>query len=125
MVEAARRYNMYGQITFRVAQEMRKPEVADFFAKLIQRTSPKSYAQAYGEVFVTTKFLENFCGDQARADCFGLLASTAGVCWQTCAQLLASNALPLACGGLQRPAHAGRYARQTATNLTTWQQRQR
>ena len=57
---------MYGDITFRVTEQMRKPEVADYFAKLIQRTSPKSYAQAYGEVFVTTKFLENFCGDQVR-----------------------------------------------------------
>jgi hypothetical protein len=55
---------MYGDITFKVAEQMRKPEVADYFAKLIQRTSPKSYAQAYGEVAVTTRFLENFCGDQ-------------------------------------------------------------
>ena len=28
------------------------------------RTSPKSYAQASGEVRVTRKFLENFSGDQ-------------------------------------------------------------
>jgi 1-pyrroline-5-carboxylate dehydrogenase len=55
---------MYGNITFKVAEQMRKPEIADYFAKLIQRTSPKSYAQASGEVYVTTKFLENFCGDQ-------------------------------------------------------------
>lgn len=39
-------------------------QVSDFFAKLIQRVSPKSYQQAHGEVFVTQKFLENFCGDQ-------------------------------------------------------------
>jgi 1-pyrroline-5-carboxylate dehydrogenase len=57
---------MYGDITFKVAEQMRKPDVADYFAKLIQRTSPKSYAQAFGEVHVTTKFLENFCGDQVR-----------------------------------------------------------
>lgn len=55
---------MYGDVTFKVAEEMRKPEVLDFFARLIQRTSPKSYAQARGEVVVTTRFLENFCGDQ-------------------------------------------------------------
>lgn len=57
---------MYGDITFKVAEEMRKPEVLDFFARLIQRTSPKSYGQARGEVVVTTRFLENFCGDQVR-----------------------------------------------------------
>jgi 1-pyrroline-5-carboxylate dehydrogenase len=57
---------MYGDITFKVAEQMRKPEVSDFFAKLIQRVSPKSYAQAYGEVAVTVHFLENFCGDQVQ-----------------------------------------------------------
>lgn len=55
---------MYGDISFKVAHEMRKPEVLDFFAKLIQRTSPKSDGQARGEVIVTTRFLENFSGDQ-------------------------------------------------------------
>ena len=39
-------------------------QVSDFFARLIQRVSPKSYEQAKGEVFVTQKFLENFSGDQ-------------------------------------------------------------
>jgi hypothetical protein len=63
------RYNMYGQITMKVAEQMRKPEVADFFSKLIQRTSPKSYQQALGEVSVTTRFLENFCGDQVGCQC--------------------------------------------------------
>ncbi|KAL6559470.1 hypothetical protein OROGR_004587 [Orobanche gracilis] len=29
------------------------------------RVSPKSYQQALGEVYVTQKFLENFCGDQS------------------------------------------------------------
>ena len=60
---------MYGDVTFKVAEEMRKPEVLDFFARLIQRTSPKSYAQARGEVVVTTRFLENFCGDQVCHSC--------------------------------------------------------
>jgi hypothetical protein len=39
-------------------------QVLDFFAKLIQRVSPKSYQQALAEVQVSQKFLENFCGDQ-------------------------------------------------------------
>ncbi|MFS7954863.1 putative L-glutamate gamma-semialdehyde dehydrogenase [Helianthus anomalus] len=41
-----------------------QPEVSDFFAKLIQRVSPKSYQQALREVYVTGKFLENFSRDQ-------------------------------------------------------------
>lgn len=60
------RYIMYGQISAQVAEEMRKPEVADFFAKLIRRVSPKSYPQALAEVVVTRKFYENFSGDQVR-----------------------------------------------------------
>ena len=43
---APRRYLMYGDVSARVAEEMRKPDVADFFARLIQRVAPKSYAQA-------------------------------------------------------------------------------
>lgn len=39
-------------------------QVSDFFSKLIQRVAPKSYQQAFGEVYVTQKFLENFSGDQ-------------------------------------------------------------
>lgn len=39
-------------------------QVSEYFARLIQRVSPKSYAQALGEVTVTQKFLENFSGDQ-------------------------------------------------------------
>ncbi|KAL6765529.1 aldehyde dehydrogenase [Haematococcus lacustris] len=60
------RYLMYGDVSFRVAQEMRKPEVADFFARLIQRVAPKSWAQASAEVRVTRAFYENFSGDQVR-----------------------------------------------------------
>ena len=45
---------------------MRKPEVESFFARLVQRTSPKSDAQAKAEVVVTRRFLENFGGDQPR-----------------------------------------------------------
>jgi len=60
------RYVMYGEISAKVAEEMRKPETADFFAKIIQRTSPKSYPQAMAETTVTRRFFENFSGDQVR-----------------------------------------------------------
>lgn len=60
------RYVMYGDVSAKAAAELRKPEVADHFARLIQRCAPKSYAQAMGEVRVTRVFLENFSGDQVR-----------------------------------------------------------
>ncbi|CAG9464205.1 unnamed protein product [Pedinophyceae sp. YPF-701] len=68
------RYNMYGDVTARMVGEMRKPEVEAYFARLVQRVVPKSWAQASGEVIVTRKFLENFCGDQVRflAKSFGV-----------------------------------------------------
>lgn len=50
------RYVMYGDVFFRIAQEMRKKEVEDFFIKLIQRVMPKSDVQCRGEVVVTRKF---------------------------------------------------------------------
>ena len=49
-----------------MAAEMRKPEVEDYFTKLVQRVCPKSWAQCKGEVVVTRKFLENFGGDNTR-----------------------------------------------------------
>jgi len=60
------RYLMLGDVCFRVAETMRREEVADRFARLIMRVSPKSYAQAMGEVVVTRKFFENFGGDNVR-----------------------------------------------------------
>lgn len=45
---------------------LRDPKVCDYFTRLIQRVSPKSYAQAEVEVRVTRKFLENFSSDQVR-----------------------------------------------------------
>eukprot|EP01018_Ginkgo_biloba_P014859 Gb_20362 [translate_table: standard] len=60
------RYVLYGDVSARAATALGQPEVSHFFAKLIQRVSPKSYAQALGEVSVTQKFLENFSGDQVR-----------------------------------------------------------
>ncbi|KAH6821294.1 aldehyde dehydrogenase 12A1 [Perilla frutescens var. hirtella] len=64
--KAPERYLMLGDVSTKAAHKLALPEVADFFAKLIQRVSPKSYQQAFGEVYVTQKFLENFCGDQVR-----------------------------------------------------------
>ncbi|KAL3819381.1 hypothetical protein ACJIZ3_005286 [Penstemon smallii] len=64
--KAPERYLMLGDVTTKAAQKLSLPEVSRFFAKLIQRVAPKSYQQAFGEVYVTQKFLENFCGDQVR-----------------------------------------------------------
>lgn len=60
------RYLLYGDISSKAGHMLSQPEVSDFFARLIQRVSPKSYQQAKGEVFVTQKFLENFSADQVR-----------------------------------------------------------
>ncbi|KAG5536685.1 hypothetical protein RHGRI_024195 [Rhododendron griersonianum] len=60
------RYLMLGDVSVKAAHMLSQPKVSDFFTRLIQRVSPKSYQQALGEVFVTRKFLENFCGDQVR-----------------------------------------------------------
>jgi 1-pyrroline-5-carboxylate dehydrogenase len=60
------RFIEYGQICHRVAEEMDKPEVEQFFAKLIQRVMPKSWAQCVGEVKVTKTFLKSFSGDSVR-----------------------------------------------------------
>ncbi|KAG5602334.1 hypothetical protein H5410_033704 [Solanum commersonii] len=64
--KAPERYLMLGDVSTKAAHALGLPEVSDFFAKLIQRVSPKSYQQALIEVLVTQKFLENFCGDQVR-----------------------------------------------------------
>lgn len=64
--KAPERYLMYGDISAKAAHMLSLPKVSDFFTRLIQRVSPKSYQQAYAEVYVTQKFLENFCGDQVR-----------------------------------------------------------
>ncbi|XP_010550612.1 PREDICTED: delta-1-pyrroline-5-carboxylate dehydrogenase 12A1, mitochondrial [Tarenaya hassleriana] len=60
------RYLLYGDISAKAAHMLSLPKVSDFFSRLIQRVSPKSYQQAYAEVYVTRKFLENFSGDQVR-----------------------------------------------------------
>ncbi|XP_015879750.3 delta-1-pyrroline-5-carboxylate dehydrogenase 12A1, mitochondrial isoform X2 [Ziziphus jujuba] len=60
------RYLLFGDISAKAAHMLSLPKVADFFTRLIQRVAPKSYQQAFGEVYVTQKFLENFSGDQVR-----------------------------------------------------------
>ncbi len=60
------RYRMYGDISAKAAELLHKEEVADFFARCIQRVMPKSYAQAMGEVQILRTFLRNFSGDQVR-----------------------------------------------------------
>ncbi|GAB4860715.1 Mitochondrial fission 1 protein [Ancistrocladus abbreviatus] len=64
--KAPERYLLYGDISAKAAHMLSQPEASKFFARLIQRVSPKSYQQALGEVVVTQKFLENFSGDQVR-----------------------------------------------------------
>lgn len=60
------RYRLYGAICEKVATELHKPEVFDYFLRLIQRVVPKSTDQAFAELSVTRAFFENFSGDQVR-----------------------------------------------------------
>jgi len=74
------RYNLLGAACAKGAEEMRKPEVQHFFARLIQRLTPKSWTQANGEPTITRKFLENYSCDQVRylAKSFGVAGDHAG-----------------------------------------------
>lgn len=65
-LKSPERYLLYGDVSSKAADMLSTPEVTDFFARLIQRVSPKSYQQAWAEVNVTVKFLRNFSGDQVR-----------------------------------------------------------
>mmetsp|Transcript_10928 Transcript_10928/g.16258 ORF Transcript_10928/g.16258 Transcript_10928/m.16258 type:complete len:572 (-) Transcript_10928:456-2171(-) len=60
------RYLYLGEVTRRAGEELTKPNVAEFFAQSIMKSSPKSHAQALGEVKVTAAFLKNFGGDNVR-----------------------------------------------------------
>lgn len=60
------RYVHYGAVTARAAAALAQPDTHAFFARLVQRTSPKSTPQAEAEVTVTRRFLENFAGDAVR-----------------------------------------------------------
>jgi len=60
------RYQMLARVSDKAARALREPAINDYFTRLIQRTSPKSYAQAAGEVNVTAAFFDNFSGDNVR-----------------------------------------------------------
>jgi len=60
------RYLQFGEISRKAGEALSDPVISDFFAKSIQKTVPKSYAQAMGEVKVTADFLKNFGGDNVR-----------------------------------------------------------
>ncbi|GKT29834.1 Probable aldehyde dehydrogenase [Aduncisulcus paluster] len=60
------KYVMWGKVTRKLAEEMHKPEVVEFFIKTIQRVCPKHRGQALGEITVSRTFLENFSGDNVR-----------------------------------------------------------
>lgn len=60
------RYALYGDVSSKAGALFREEQVADYFARLVQRVSPKSYEQARNEVRVTGHFLENFSHDQVR-----------------------------------------------------------
>ena len=74
------RYLMLGKVATRAGACLRDPVIADYFTRLIQRTSPKSYAQAAGEVSVSAAFFENFSGDNVRylARSFGVSGDHGG-----------------------------------------------
>lgn len=60
------RYRLYGQVCMKVAMNLHNAEIFEYFVQLIQKTAPKSRAQATGELTVVRTFFENFCGDQVR-----------------------------------------------------------
>jgi hypothetical protein len=60
------RYVALGRVCERAAAALKTPEIAKYFSRLVQRTSPKSDAQAAGEVAVVAAFLANFAGDNVR-----------------------------------------------------------
>ncbi len=60
------RYIMLGKVCAKAAAMLAKPEIEDYFLRLIQRVMPKDNNQCLGEVTVTRVFLENFSGDGVR-----------------------------------------------------------
>ena len=57
------RYYLYGDVSKKAAEELAKPDVLEFFVRLIQRVAPKAAVQAAGEVNTVRKWLESFSGD--------------------------------------------------------------
>jgi len=60
------RYLQFGEISRKAGEALSDPTIAEFFVQTIQKTVPKSHAQAAGEVKVTADFLKNFGGDNVR-----------------------------------------------------------
>ncbi|CAK9065759.1 Delta-1-pyrroline-5-carboxylate dehydrogenase 12A1 [Durusdinium trenchii] len=60
------RYVMLGEVCGAAAREMFKPEVSDYFCRLIQRVAPKSYAQAGGEIKAVRTWLQDYSGNSVR-----------------------------------------------------------
>mmetsp|Transcript_25534 Transcript_25534/g.39255 ORF Transcript_25534/g.39255 Transcript_25534/m.39255 type:complete len:549 (+) Transcript_25534:167-1813(+) len=60
------RYLQFGEISRKAGAALSDPTIAEFFIQTIQKTVPKSHAQAAGEVKVTADFLNNFGGDNVR-----------------------------------------------------------
>ena len=60
------RYVLLGKVSVRAAAALRDPKINHHFSRLVQRTSPKSWVEASGEVNVCAAFLENFSGDNVR-----------------------------------------------------------
>ncbi|CAJ1359516.1 unnamed protein product [Effrenium voratum] len=68
------RYVMLGEVCGAAAREMFKPEVSDFFCRLIQRVAPKSYSQAGGEIKAVRTWLQDYSGNNVR-----MLAESTGL----------------------------------------------
>ena len=60
------RYSMLGEVMANGARELHKPDVKEYFSRLIQRVVPKSWAQCQGEPTVVRKWMENYSCDQVR-----------------------------------------------------------
>lgn len=60
------RYLMLGDVCFRTANTLHQPEIENKIINEIISVTGKTEEQAYGELKVTRKFLENFSGDQVR-----------------------------------------------------------
>eukprot|EP00040_Diaphanoeca_grandis_P031280 m.186797 g.186797 ORF g.186797 m.186797 type:complete len:574 (-) comp32282_c1_seq1:512-2233(-) len=60
------RYKLYGEVTSKMAAELAKPEVTNYFAQLIQRVVPKHNQQCLNEVNTVLQWLQSFSGDSIR-----------------------------------------------------------
>ena len=70
------RYREWGETLIRLVEILKNKEVHDHLFKSIQMVMPKSKAQIEGELIVSRRFLENFCGDIPRLNLRGF--NTAG-----------------------------------------------